>query len=338
MIQVLIIAKMLLFKLEHASKNRFKLLTFLNTKDNIRVVDDTDTNINDMIDENTDVIIYYCLSGPTKWTHINCRELNKCTLPVHLFFEDFQYSNIVTELFNKHNFNSLIIPSDHHKAESLYKSLLIPVKKWGYFIDTSDFYDMNLAKEYDILLYGFLANKQVYPLRYRIYDCLCKITILSSNKAKQSLFTTQHNLSGIASKVAQCKPFKIKYIEHNGYDTTERLPQGKDLSILINKSKFAIVTSSTHNRFLKKYIEIPLSGGCLIGDVPEDYAEELKHNIIEINNNMTDIEIMNILLEVLQGNYDHLLNKPKLDTFARKMKNTHSFEAGYIKLCELMDE
>ena len=51
------------------------------------------------------------------------------------------------------------------------------------------------------------------------------------------------------------------------------MPKNEELSKIINQSRFTLVTSSTFQILLKKYMEVPMSGSTMIGDIPPDYPE-----------------------------------------------------------------
>ena len=111
--------------------------------------------------------------------------------------------------------------------------------------------------KYDLLLYGFI-QPQVYPLRVKYFEIL-------------KFLTERSNL-------------RIKYIQHPGYysGSLEKLPKNEELSKIINESRFTLVSSSVFTILLKKYMEVPMSGSTMIGDVPPDYPE-LKNAMIEIS-------------------------------------------------------
>ena len=321
---ILIISKIKLFEKE-ISKTRYKFLNFLNTKSNIEVIEDLPITIDESlkylkksIDFTPDIIMYYNLTMGNKWEDINIKDMDKTKIITCLFFEDFYYIQSIFRLFDKHKFDRLLIPSVNNIDYIRFlKKNNIDCNVWGIFIDTDEFnYDRELKKEsekeYDIVFYGY-HDPKFYPLRNKIYRCLKYIQ-------------QKYPLS------------KIKIIEHPGYrDYSFNIPCGRELSILLNKSKFAISTSSYKNLFLKKYIEIPLSGCYLVGDIPKKYKELLNNNILEIKQEEEINIILKKLVDIVNGEYDILLKKEKMDNFANKLKETYNFEKGYEKLCKLFD-
>jgi len=126
-------------------------------------------------------------------------------------------------------------------------------------VDSNIFRNYYKEKIYDILIYGMIAD--CYILRKRLLD------IIKNNK----------------------EDWKIRIIEYNELTNTE-------LSKEINKSYLSVATSSIYEYFVFKYIEIPLSQSLVIGDMPLQGKKLFdEDNFININNNMTDDEIINII-------------------------------------------
>ena len=107
---------------------------------------------------------------------------------------------------------------------------------------------------------------------------------------------------------------RIKVVEHPGYynvNLSEAVVQ-QDLSKLISESCFTVSTSSAANIFVKKYIEIPLSGSVLVGDIPEGYRDLLKNNIVEIPKLTKNADIFKKILDIINGKYDYMLKSKKV--------------------------
>jgi hypothetical protein len=318
--KILIIAKMDMFKKEN-SQNRYNFLNFLNTKSNIRVIEDLPRTLNQTLEKlnknhgfDPQIIIYYALSAHSKWNDVKIKNIEISDKPIYLFFEDFHYKDSIVKLYNKYKFTGLIIPSSNpFETIEVFKNENIYCLVWGFFINTDEFYiNQQVDKKYDILFYGYL-HPTCYSLRCKIHFYLKQI------KEKYPLS-------------------KIKIIDHPGYKQfSKETPRGHDLSVLLNKSKFAIATSSFKSLFVKKYLEIPLSGCHLVGDVPAHYKELLSGNILEIKRREDDNIIFKKIIDILNGKYDYLLDKTKMNKFADKLKKEYSFEAGYEKLCIMFD-
>ena len=307
---ILIIAKLNLFKTQNSS-NRLNFLNFLNTKNNIKVIEDSKIDIHEWIVTNNwkpDIILYYFLSHQKGWLHVNIRNLDKINITKYMIFEDCIYTDIIKLLYNKYNFSKVLIPTCNNSIISFFNNNNINYTLFGYFIDTNIFKKLdNIEKKYDILYYGahFLP---VYPLRNKIYNVLKK---LKSNSK-----------------------YKIKIIEHISYDKNVfKLPMDEDLCLLINQSRFCISTSSNYDLLLKKYIEIPLCGTSIIGNIPSKYINELSEKMVNIDFDANEDKIEKIMMDALENKYVNEENNN--DLLKDYMKNNYSFDIGYKKLSNI---
>ena len=131
--------------------------------------------------------------------------------------------------------------------------------------------------KYDLLLYGFI-NKYGYPLRVKFIEVL-------------QFLSERSNL-------------RIKHIPHPGYysGALNKMPKNEELSKIINESRFTIVLLHLNNYILKKYLEVPMSGSTMIGDIPSDYPE-LKGKIIEIKRDATHDNIVQTIKKSFENEY-----------------------------------
>ena len=73
---------------------------------------------------------------------------------------------------------------------------------------------------------------------------------------------------------------------------------------MINRSKLCVCCTSKYNYRLCKYVEIPMSSGIILGDLPcTDINEinDLSKFIVEININMKDDEILDKIVNILEN-------------------------------------
>lgn len=315
---VLIIAKMDLFK-EQPSNNRVDLLNFLSTKQNIKIMNDTEgQTLKNWINKTKkrvkwepDVIIYYFLSRQEKWTEISIPDFNKTAsnLPRYMVFEDSHYYGTVIPLYKKYKFNLLLKPQKKKVLDDHYIKKGINIDYWGYFIDDTKFKIREQDSfKYDILLYGFI-NK-AYPLRVKFFEVL-------------QFLNQRSNL-------------RIKHIPHPGYykGALNKLPKNEELSKIINKSRFTLVSSSHYQILLKKYMEIPMSGSTMIGDIPPDYPE-LKGKMIEIDKNIDHDGIVKIIKECFENKHTDIEEKSRL--YGLELSKRKNFESGYNLLNSIVD-
>ena len=66
------------------------------------------------------------------------------------------------------------------------------------------------------------------------------------------------------------------------------------------------------DRFLYKYQEIPLSNSVIIGNIPTLYKDLFRDKIVEIDQNYSEEQIMEKLIDCCEGKYDYLLNDNQL--------------------------
>ena len=128
------------------------------------------------------------------------------------------------------------------------------------------FYNQYLNKDIDILIAGIVTENN-YPLKFR----LCQL--LKKNLQK----------------------YKIHYLKHPGYKIEDAYSDKiqKEYANYINRSKIVIACTSSYNYRLGKYVEIPMCGGVIVGDIPYEEQDDFRKFVIEVNMQMTDKEIVN---------------------------------------------
>ena len=312
---ILIIAKMDLFK-EQPSNNRIDILNFLSKKTNIKIMNDKEgqtlknwlTKTEKRVKWRPDVIIYYFLSRHEKWINISIKDFNKAVpnLPRYMIFEDWHYTDIVSGLYKKYNFTLLLKPEKNKKIEEEFKKKNINFVKWGFYIDNTKFKMRKLENgfKYDLLMYGFI-NKYGYPLRVKFFEVL-------------QFLNQRSNL-------------RIKHIPHPGYysGALNKMPKNEELSKIINESRFTLVTSSFKQLYLKKYIEVPMSGSTMIGDIPPDYPE-LKGKMIEIKREATHDDIVQTIKKSFENKFMEIEKESR--RYGLSLNRKQGFEVGYNEL------
>ena len=176
--------------------------------------------------------------------------------------------------------------NDYEKYEKIYKNDIN--KKIVYIphhADPSIFYDMKIDKDIDILISGVTKEKH-YPLKHKL------LKIIQKNKD------------------TKLKQYKIHILEHPGYHHDDSYTNRvlTNYSKYINRSKICIACTSKHNYRLGKYVEIPMCGSVVFGDLPYEDRNNLKNIIIPININSTEDEIINKLLFYLDPKNKYLLD------------------------------
>jgi len=205
------------------------------------------------------------------------------------------YGNIDTlcEILNKNNFNIIFTFYTNIEASIIRKKT--PNCKYfhlHHYIDTNIFSKKDVPKEIDILLFGSIHPTH-YPFRKRIFE------LILNNKDK----------------------FNVKFIEKPESFNPEVCEHG--LVQLLNKSKISIATKSKYDYLVGKYFEIPASGCLIIGDIPTDSPKELRDFIINIDNNYSDDEILEIIANTI-NNYETYVDK--INSFNKYVVETYNLD------------
>ena len=137
------------------------------------------------------------------------------------------------------------------------------------------FKNTNIKKEIDILLSGGAKEKH-HPFKFRLFNLILK------------------------NKNTKLKQYNIYHHKHPGYNNNTSFTSINQINYndIINKSKICVTCTSKHNYRLGKYVEIPMSGSLILGDLPYE-DEKFKDFIIEVNTNMSDDEIIDKLIYYL---------------------------------------
>jgi glycosyltransferase involved in cell wall biosynthesis len=159
--------------------------------------------------------------------------------------------------------------NDYNKYVKLYKNntlhqfFYIP-----HFANPSVFKNLNSERTIDILLSGVVKQKH-YPLKYRVFNLIMK------------------------HKDTTLKHYNIYHHKHPSYSHDNSFENVNQINYnkLINSSKLCLACTSRYNYRLGKYVEIPMAGGVIVGDLPfED--DSFNEFVVEINESMSDDEIL----------------------------------------------
>lgn len=190
-----------------------------------------------------------------------------------LIIEDMHATDLIGGVLRMNRFDYAFYHCDCAQSDRLkLLNKQINFINYPHFYDRDVYKNYHQNKSYDIILYGCITPS-VYPFRYRLFNL-----------------------------IRNCKKFKVLYIPFPGYNVPNKnsITHGVRLSKMINKAYIGIVTSSKHQYFLKKYLEIPASFTMIAGDIPPRYKHILKNNIIELYPSMSDAKIIMTLQNALQ--------------------------------------
>ncbi len=244
--------------------------------------------------QTVDPIVWICdVRGPTMTNRIYDYQGIKI-----YDYEDImgKIDSIISEI-NNGGYSHVLYKNDG--TENLKIRLNCPIVKfirYDHYIDESKFTDYNLDKEYDILCFGCI-NFGCYPFRERLFKLL--------------------------QKTKDIKTYTLSHPNY-GYKKTHNIVED-NLSKLINKCKLSIVTPSTYEFFLKKYVEIALSKSCMVGRLPQYNGEKFKGCMIEVHEKMSDNEILDKIRYYLKN------DKEREELVEKSYKvaiEYYSYEAG----------
>ena len=206
-------------------------------------------------------------------------------------------------LFLNMNRINIIFTFFNNKEADLIKSLTNKCKHYHllHHIDTSIFKNTNKEKEYDIILYGSIHPKH-YPFRKRLFD------LILANQDK----------------------FKVLYLTQPDTFDPDKCEHG--LADKINKSKIGIATKSIYDYLVGKYFEISCCNSLVAGDMASDGLSIFKDNYIQLENSMTDEQIVNILSSEL-SNYEHRKEEIlKYNNYVNNNYNLDKYIENLIKI------
>jgi hypothetical protein len=174
--------------------------------------------------------------------------------------------------------SNLIVCHHHNDWEKYVKLYENSVNKKFIYLphhaNPEIFYNQYLEKDIDILIAGVVKEKN-YPLKYRL-----------SELVKKYLDTTH----------------KVHTLCHPGYNIDDAYTDKiqKEFAYYINRSKLVIACTSSYNYRLGKYVEIPMCGGVIVGDIPYEEPDDFRKFVVEVNMEMSDDEILDKIRGVLE--------------------------------------
>ena len=204
------------------------------------------------------------------------------------------------------------------------------------FININKFKDYKLEKKYDILLYGtrnYLRNYKNEPLDsiqnwIKKYELNTNIVI--TNNDKVNFYHLRSKLENILLK--NSNKYNLKFLPEKCI--FDAIVANEDLSKLINESYITISCSTIADIMMHKYLEIGASKSVILGNIPTDYKNLFENNILEVNEFMTEEEILKII-------DDALANKDKLEEMSNNLYNKihqeHNFDCAVTNFNDIFD-
>lgn len=251
--------------------------------------------------------IFYCGLDLFRFNDcIHCPNINKCDGIIH-FSKSIHFENSYKIVFPNKIFT-------HFNAR---------------FIITQRFKNYNLEKKYDILIYGSRQGKtnieqHINDKQYKIkYENFYKLELDNTHffyplriKIENLLIKNSHK-------------YRLNILPNQCiFNATNA---NEDLSKLINESHLTLSCCTRADIVMAKYFEISASYSAILGDIPSDYNDLFKGNIVEVTEWMSDEEILNIIDNALD-------NKEKLWEMTKRLGDRVHCEYNLDEGTKNMDE
>ena len=136
-----------------------------------------------------------------------------------------------------------------------------------------------IKKDWDVLLVGALGYTSKVGQHYPIRDRMASILHKFPKKYKVNRYNRPPGRST------------------NAYENGPAIEFAK----VINSTKICITDSGAPKSRFGKYVEIPMCGTVIAGDIPNDDKNSFKKFVIEIDNSMTDDEIISKIVLFLEN-------------------------------------
>ena len=194
------------------------------------------------------------------------------------------------------------------------------------FVNIDRFKDYQQEKKYDIFIYGChkfyhtYKEQNIISIQNYIKKFEEKNNTILNNKSMISFYSIRQRLVNLLNK------YNTRY---NCLIAPEigDFANNEELSKLINQSYLTIVCSTIADVMVFKHLEIPASKSVILGSYPSDYKQLFDGNIIEVNEFMSDDEILSIIDDALK-------NKDKLVEMADRIYDSVRAEHNLDKALE----
>jgi hypothetical protein len=241
---------------------------------------------------------------------INCYWIQKCTGLLH-----FGYAS------------KLLTSYQQHFPEKIIKSFK------GRFVNSHRYKNYNLEKKYDIFIYGTR-----HYMNYIEPHNADKDYKQNWEQHNNKLLPNEHNFYPLREKLEQLLlKHKHKYRLHilPNASIFDAPVANEDLSKLINQSWLTMATSSRADIPMSKYFEIGASYSGILGNIPSDYNDLFKNNIVEVTEWMTDEEILSTIDRALE---DKQKLQEMINRLGDRMQQEYNLDAGVKDMDEVFDE
>lgn len=194
--------------------------------------------------------------------------------PAAVFYNEMWDESITRSEIEQSGANLVVCHhgNDHHYYSQLYaRNASRKIVHIPHIANPNIFYDTNTVRDIDILLVGRSTGGH-YPLRERIR----KLTAQDSS--------------------GRLDQYRIHVLEHPGYEHEDAFTNRfqKEFATLLRRTKLVVTCASRHKYRLGKYVEIPMSGAVICGDIPDD-ENTFDRFIAVVDLSMTDDQILDVI-------------------------------------------
>lgn len=173
------------------------------------------------------------------------------------------------------------------------------------FINTDYFHDhIDNKKIYDITIYG---STEGYQSKCNLPLNIVHNEYLERWKKRNKVEDLPDELNfyefrnRMKKLLIESDKYKLNIIDPSKSGCWDCPIRGENLSKEINKAYLALATRTCIDKCMQKYIEISASDTVLLGNIPTDFKNLFEDNIIEINDDMSDEDILNVIDEALEN-------------------------------------
>jgi hypothetical protein len=280
---------------------------FIDKNESMSVISEYGFDDKKIIEFNPDIVICFDINQVSRT--FECL-LDFCKMflkvPIAIMIDDFFHINFFES--SRHDLVDAIVlkvKNDNTKLEYKEKFPNKIIKSLDtHYINVRNFHSWEQDKEYDIFIYGsrnVVLNKDIHSSVYNKYKKL-------GGKEEEN-FNFYEFRKRVINLVCACGKYNMKVLKEEP-QTNCRI-RGEELSKEINKSYMSLATKCPADKCMMKYIEISASDSIILGDIPSDYKDLFEGNMVEIREDMSDEQILDIIDKAL-------VDKKSLENRARE--------------------
>jgi hypothetical protein len=193
------------------------------------------------------------------------------------------------------------------------------------FVNLDRFKDWKQKKIYDVVLFG--SRNTNTPKQPTINDT---IFYKYNPKANLNFYPMRSRLENILLQMNKAGVIRAKILNATGSKTSQY--NNEQLSKIINQSWLGIATSSRTNILMDKYLEIAASKTVILGNIPIDYRNYFEGNMVEVNMQMSNVEICEKIVDALLDKKELQRKMDKMYEIVRKEFGLDSAVMDYDKV------